>query len=497
VASEERRGDFTTETPAKLLPGKLRQGGRRSEEEAGEFTTEFRQVADKSETGLQRLKSRLPFFSTRLKGRGGTLRGDPIARTCQGIKLSHGVAASKLEPSATSFGASESEDAGDSTLRRSGKWDAMRKFIMGKAWFLLVVWLLLAIPAGAQEDSPARKPAECLQAEHPCTAWQMPMPPPGSAATATAIEGEQDLNSQDQPGATGRSGGTLKPLPARLAAEDGGGETGVIPGQECEAALPGTCDPLAWLLSGDLPGGSPAEDNEPGPDQAGQSQEKQPGAAPGTAGDAKQPDVKPEDKTIVPSQQQPKRILGVMPNFRAVSAGALPPPPTPKQAFLMATQNTFDYSSFIFVAFTSADAEWTRAHPPLGQGMPGFGRYYWRGFVDKTDGNYLVQFVLPTVFHEDERYYARGKGGFWKRFVYSTSRVLITPDYQGHNTLNISDLLGRGMAAGISTAYYPNQTRTVGGILSKYGYSLMRDALTNAFREFWPDIATHVLHRHP
>src|SRR5579862_8535502 len=27
---------------------------------------------------------------------------------------------------------------------------------------------------------------------------------------------------------------------------------------------------------------------------------------------------------------QPKRILGVMPNFRAVSAGEIPPPPTPK-----------------------------------------------------------------------------------------------------------------------------------------------------------------------
>ena len=32
-----------------------------------------------------------------------------------------------------------------------------------------------------------------------------------------------------------------------------------------------------------------------------------------------------------PSQQQPKRILGVMPNYRAVSAGEIPPPPTPKQ----------------------------------------------------------------------------------------------------------------------------------------------------------------------
>ena len=50
--------------------------------------------------------------------------------------------------------------------------------------------------------------------------------------------------------------------------------------------------------------------------------------------------------------QQPERILGVMPNFRAVSAGAIPPPPTPKQAFIIATKNSFDYSSFIFVGVT-------------------------------------------------------------------------------------------------------------------------------------------------
>jgi hypothetical protein len=53
------------------------------------------------------------------------------------------------------------------------------------------------------------------------------------------------------------------------------------------------------------------------------------------------------------------------------------------------------------------------------------------------------------------------------------------------------------MAQGVSLAYYPSQTRTFGGIASKYGYAILRDTSTNAFREFWPDIAVHVLHRHP
>ncbi len=186
-----------------------------------------------------------------------------------------------------------------------------------------------------------------------------------------------------------------------------------------------------------------------------------------------------------------------MPNFRAVSAGVIPPPPTPKQAFVIATKNSFDYSSFIFVGITSLLAEGTNTHAQLGKGLPGYGRYYWRGFVDKTDGNYLVIFALPTVFHQDERYYSLGSGSILKRIVYSTSRVIITPNYEGHPSFNASEILGRGIAQGISLAYYPSQTRTFGGIASKYGYAIGRDALTNAFREFWPDIAVHVLHRHP
>ena len=205
------------------------------------------------------------------------------------------------------------------------------------------------------------------------------------------------------------------------------------------------------------------------------------------------------EPSIELSRQQPKRILGIMPNYRAVSAGAMPPPPTPKEAFKIATRNSFDYSSFIFVGITSLLAESTDAHPALGKGVGGFGRYYWRGFLDKTDGNYLVIFALPTILHQDERYYARGagNGSIFTRGVYAASRILITPNYQGHNTFNASEVFGRAMAQGISTTYYPKADRTVGALAVKFGWAMGRDALTNTFREFWPDIAVHILHRHP
>ncbi|HUA18430.1 MAG TPA: hypothetical protein VMB25_06770 [Bryobacteraceae bacterium] len=231
--------------------------------------------------------------------------------------------------------------------------------------------------------------------------------------------------------------------------------------------------------------------SDPGP--AGSGTDAQGQSNPTSSGQTQAP----AQKEVPASKRQPKRILGVMPNYRAVSAGAIPPPPTPKEAFKIATQNSFDYSAFVFVGITSALAEWTGAHPQLGEGMTGYGRYYWRGWLDKTDGNYLVVFALPTIFRQDERYYAKGEGGFWKRGLYAASRVLITPDYHGHNSFNASEILGRGISQGVSAAYYPSGDRTLGALAVKFGYAVGRDALTNVFREFWPDIATHLLHRHP
>lgn len=185
-----------------------------------------------------------------------------------------------------------------------------------------------------------------------------------------------------------------------------------------------------------------------------------------------------------------------MPNYRAVSAGVLPPPPTSAQAFKLASQNSFDYSSALFTGVTSLLAEGTEAHPTLGKGVPGFWGYYWRGFIDKTDGNYWVIWLLPSITHEDERYYAKGEGRKMHRAFYAASRVIITPNYRAKNTFNASEIFGRGISQAISLTYYPSADQSLEPFMEKFGYAVGRDALTNVFREFWPDIDTHIIHRH-
>lgn len=223
----------------------------------------------------------------------------------------------------------------------------------------------------------------------------------------------------------------------------------------------------------------------------------QTGASSSNSADTDKQNSDQSTSNVKPSQQQPQRILGIMPNFRAVSAGEIPPPPTPKQAFVIATKNSIDYSSFIFVGVTSLLAEGTNAHSQLGKGVDGYWAYYWRGFLDKTDGNYMVVYAFPTVLHQDGRYFAKGEGNIFKRAIYASSRIIITRKYDGDPTFNTSEIVGRGVAQAISLSYYPSGSRTLGALSEKYAYALGRDALTNTFREFWPDIATHVLHRHP
>ena len=196
--------------------------------------------------------------------------------------------------------------------------------------------------------------------------------------------------------------------------------------------------------------------------------------------------------------QQPKRIMGWIPNYRAVSVGAKPPPPTFKEKFKIGTQNTFDYSAFIFNAVDTEIPYVTKSYPEFGNGWVGYGVYYWHGFVDKGIGNYMTDTIVPTLTRQDSRYYSLGTGHWYVRALYAYTRVLITPNDAGTNTFNYSEIVGKGAAAGLGDLYYPARYRDWTKTGQRWLVQVaVRDGGFNIFREFWPDIAKHILHLSP
>ena len=191
---------------------------------------------------------------------------------------------------------------------------------------------------------------------------------------------------------------------------------------------------------------------------------------------------------------QTKRILGFIPNFRAISTDEKLPPQTVKDKFVTASEDSFDYSSIFIPALVAGYSLSTNATPEFGHGGVGYGRYLWHAAVDQTSENYMVEFIVPVATHEDTRYYTLGRGTFMKRAGYALSRTVITRSDSGKEVFNASEVVGAGASAGLSSLYYPSRERSFGNTGQQWGLDVGIDAVSFLAKEFWPDINHWLFH---
>lgn len=194
--------------------------------------------------------------------------------------------------------------------------------------------------------------------------------------------------------------------------------------------------------------------------------------------------------------KQTKRILGIIPNFRSVSADEKLPPIATHDKFKLMLEDSFDYSSFIYVGLLSGISQAENSYPEFHHGAPAYARYYWHSFADTLDGNLMTEFVYPTVTREDPRYYTLGRGGFVKRAGYSVSRLIVTRSDSGGRTPNISEIVGNGSAAGLASLYYPGPERTWTKTGQRWVTQVGLDGFANLIKEFWPDVNSKLFHNH-
>lgn len=185
---------------------------------------------------------------------------------------------------------------------------------------------------------------------------------------------------------------------------------------------------------------------------------------------------------------QTKRMYWVVPNFAAVSAHTTLPPMTVREKFIVASKDSFDYSSFVWDGILAGQNMAQRADPELGNGMKGYARYYWRGFVDEAVGTFATEAIVPALMHEDPRYYTLGHGSILRRTLYAVSQLYLTKKDSGKIGFNISEIFGNGLAAAASNIYYPPQERGLRNTMHTWGTGLEAAALNNIAKEFWPDI---------
>jgi hypothetical protein len=138
-------------------------------------------------------------------------------------------------------------------------------------------------------------------------------------------------------------------------------------------------------------------------------------------------------------------------------------------------------------AFWAAIAQWQDEPPEWEQGMKGYGHRFGTRYAAHAIRR-SIQYGVGELRHEDPRYLLSGKQGFWPRFGYVASRVVLVRSDHGGDTISAGRLLGAFGAGFIANAWKPPSSNSTGDALVRGGVTLGGDFLMNFWKEFWPDI---------
>jgi hypothetical protein len=149
-------------------------------------------------------------------------------------------------------------------------------------------------------------------------------------------------------------------------------------------------------------------------------------------------------------------------------------------------------------AFNAVASQTTRSAPLYGRRWKAYPARFGASVGDIVSQNFFGDFLLASAFHEDTRYVRRGPAHrMWGRIGYAISRAVVVRRDVGGDTFNWANVLGTGMSAGLSNAYYPAVSRTARESVTNWGTSVGGSGLANLMPEFLPDFRAWVKRHNP
>ena len=199
------------------------------------------------------------------------------------------------------------------------------------------------------------------------------------------------------------------------------------------------------------------------------------------------------------SLEEKQRVFGIFPNFYAVYIWNAAPL-TPRQKFALAWRSSIDPVTFGVTGVIAGIEQSTNAFSGYGQGAQGFGKRYGAVYADGFISSMIGGALLPSVLHQDPRYYVMGTGSGRKRALYAVSTVVICKGDNGRWQPNYSNIFGNLASAGISNLYYPASNRNGAGLtVSNALIGTASGAISSLLQEFvlrriTPDIPDYNTH---
>ena len=181
--------------------------------------------------------------------------------------------------------------------------------------------------------------------------------------------------------------------------------------------------------------------------------------------------------------EEQQRVLRFVPNLY-VTYEPHPEPLTTGMKFHLA------YKSLTNPVFFGRVAGWAGVEQAADtpgqwrQGAKGYGKRLGAGFADATTGGLIGNAILPSLLHQDPRYFYQGTGTKKSRALHAVLATFICKGDNGVTQANYSALGGSLIAYSISTAYYPSSDRNAEHVFRGFGIDMGLHVAGSLAQEF-------------
>jgi len=167
-------------------------------------------------------------------------------------------------------------------------------------------------------------------------------------------------------------------------------------------------------------------------------------------------------------------------------------PLTPRQKGYLALHNLTSTANLLTTVAVSGFSIGLDSHSAYGPGWKGFGKNVGVSLLQNTTGEFFGSFLIPSIAHQDPRYYRMPEASMPRRFLHAISRTVIAQHDDGTLMPNYATLLTYPINAEISNQYVPGIHADAASTMARIATGLATDPANNLISEFLPDVARHV-----
>jgi hypothetical protein len=181
--------------------------------------------------------------------------------------------------------------------------------------------------------------------------------------------------------------------------------------------------------------------------------------------------------------EEQQRVLGFIPNFYVVYDSKNAVPLTAKLKFKLALRVSVDPVTMAGVAFM-AGINQAADTPNYVEGAKGYGQRVGAVAADSSTDILIGGAILPSLLHQDPRYFYQGTGTTQSRLRHALFSPFICRGDNGRWQPNYSSVGGDLASSAISNVYYPQSNRGAGLVFGNFAIGTAERMASGFAQEF-------------